>query len=295
MMQRATRYQVVRGLVIALLLTLIGWAGYETHGTLRAHLLRDRLLDASTTEVPAIVKDMAPYRRWLDRLLREANPEAESKPDARKQLHISLALLPVDAGQIDYLQERLLGAAPHEVPVLRDALAPYQDELAERLWSVVEQPAKGKEGQRLRAAAALALYDPDSPRWEKVRDQVADDLVAVPSVHVAAWRDSLNPVRQNLLPPLAGIFGNNQRRETERSQATDVLADYAADQAPALANLLLEAEEKPFAVFFPKLQVHEKQARALLQAEWTGNCLRTRPTRTRRSWPGGRPMPRWPC
>src|SRR5262249_62365818 len=109
----------------------------------QARALRDRLLDANTTEVPTIVKDMAPYRRWIDPLLRDACQEAEANQDTRKQLHASLALLPVDSGQKEYLHHRLLDAAPHEVPVLRDALAPHKENLLDQLWAAVAQPAKG--------------------------------------------------------------------------------------------------------------------------------------------------------
>ena len=67
---------------------------------------------------------------------------------------------------------RLLDAETAEVPVIRDALAPHKDELLDKLWAVVEKPEKGKEQQRLRAAAALAKYDPDSERWAKVQEAV---------------------------------------------------------------------------------------------------------------------------
>src|SRR5262249_37921874 len=154
------------------LLVLLVWGGYEAHGRLQAHALRGRLLDAKTDEVPTIVQEMAPYRRWLDPLLRDAYQEAEAKQDRSKQLHASLALLPVDATQVKYLYGRLLDAQPHEVPVLRDALAPHQDGLLDKLWAVVEAPARGKEHQRLRAAAALAKYDPDSEKWAKVQEAV---------------------------------------------------------------------------------------------------------------------------
>ena len=86
---------------------------------------------------------------------------------SRQKLHASLALLPVDATQVDYLYGRLLDAEPHEVPVIRDALAPHKDDLLDKLWAVVEKPEKGKESQRLRAAAALAKYDPESEKWAK--------------------------------------------------------------------------------------------------------------------------------
>jgi len=76
---------------------------------------------------------MAPYRRWLDPLLRDAYQEAEAKQDWGKQLHTSLALLPVDATQVEYLYGRLLDARPSEVPVIRDFLAPHKDHVVDQL------------------------------------------------------------------------------------------------------------------------------------------------------------------
>src|SRR5437868_5896687 len=134
---------------------------------MQARALRDRLLNAKTSEVPIIVEDMVPYRRWLNPLLRDANHEAEVKQDAPKQLHTSLALLPVDPKQVTYLYSRLLDAEPNDVAVIRDALAQSGNELVEQLWNAVELP-RGKESQRLRAAAALASYDKDNPRWSIV-------------------------------------------------------------------------------------------------------------------------------
>ena len=98
--------------------------------------LRDRLLEANTTEVPGIVKDMAPYRRWVDPLLHEAYAQAEKENDPRKQLHASLALLPVDSGQVDYLYGRLLEGEPQEVVVIREALSAHKADLTERLWAL---------------------------------------------------------------------------------------------------------------------------------------------------------------
>ena len=80
---------------------------------------------------------------------------------------------------MDYLYGRLLGAAPNEVPVIRDALAPHKDDLLDKLWAVAETPEKGKESQRLRAAAALAKYDPESEKWATFKPLLVNDLVAV--------------------------------------------------------------------------------------------------------------------
>jgi serine/threonine protein kinase len=177
MMKKAAQVHALRGVVAALVLTLLGWGAYVANGTMKAHALRDRLLDANISDVPMIVQDMAPYRHWLDPLLHDASAQADQDQDRRKQLHTSLALLPVDASQVGYLENRLLHAEAGEVAVIRDLLMPHQNQLVDRLWAVVETPEKGKESQRLRAGAALATYDPSSEKWAKFSPLIVNDLV----------------------------------------------------------------------------------------------------------------------
>jgi serine/threonine protein kinase/formylglycine-generating enzyme required for sulfatase activity len=266
MMRRATRYHALRGSVIAVLLVLAGWGVYEGYGTLKAHALRDRLLNAETTEVPVILSDMAPYRRWIDRLLRVAYQEAEANQDARKQLHASLALSPVDPGQVDYLYERLLRAEAHEVHVLRQALIAHQHELTERLWAVLEDGGADR-GLRLRAACALAAYLPDDSRWEQVGGDVAAELATQNALVADKWVAALRPVRTKLLAPLSSIFRDAKRRETERSLATDILGDYAADNPWMLADLLMDADDKQFAVIYPKFKEQAERGLSVVTDE----------------------------
>ena len=244
----------VRGMLAAVLLFLIGWGGYEWNGTLKAHALLDGLLRADTT------KCRPSLRTWLLIVVGSTlccmtpRPRRRRTTTVRKQLHTSLALLPVDASQVKYLYGRLLDAEPGEVPVIRDALAAHQEELVDKLWAVVEAPEKGKESQRLRAAAALAKYDPQGERWGKVQEAVGNDLVGVPAVYLALWMDSLRPVRAKLLAPLSAVYRETGRRDVERSLATDILADYAADQPQVLADLLMDADEQAVRRDLPEVQ-----------------------------------------
>jgi eukaryotic-like serine/threonine-protein kinase len=267
MMRQATRHHVGRALLAVAALALLGWVGYEAHGTLKAHALVDSLLRAETIKVPDVVADVASYRRWINPLLREANQEAATKQDARKQLHASLALLPVDDRQVGYLSSRLLDAEPQEVPVIRDALAAHQLKLVDQLWAVVKKPDKGKEHQRLRAAAALATYDPNGQEWNQVREQVVNDLVGAPAVYLATWLESFRPVRDKLQAPLLVVYRDDKRRETERSLAIDILTDYAAGQPNVLADLLMDADEKQFAVLYPKFKEQGERGLPLLTEE----------------------------
>ena len=272
MMRKAERYHLARGAALAVLLLILTVAGLgvrhqvlEKQNQSHAEGLVQRLLVADVAQVPDILKDIDSHRTWTDPLLRIHNEKAAE--GSSRKLHTSLALLPVDPQQRDYLYRRLLGAGPREVPILREALTTHKEELRGQLWAVMEKPVPGKEKQRLRAASALATYDPQNRRWEKVQDQVANDLVGVPTVHLAAWMDSLRPVRAKLLAPLRAVFLDRERRETERSLATDVLADFAADLPEVLADLLLEADEKQFAVLYPRLQDYGEGASHLLAVE----------------------------
>ncbi len=282
MMSKASRVHAVRGAVLGLLLAVATVTGLairdqvvkyqnatheqaeekrkETH----AAGLVQAVVNADTPQVPGIVGEMAEYRKWTDPLLREEYDKAADK--SRQKLHVSLALLPVDDTQVAYLFGQLLDAKPQEVPVIRDALAPYKDKLLDKLWAVAEAPNKGKEKQRLRAASALAKYDPDSEQWVKVQDAVGNDLVNEPSVYVPVWMESLRPVRVHLLPSLSVVYGDTNR-PVERSRATDILTDYAVDQGTVLANLVMDADVKQFAIFLPKLKERGDEGLPVLLGE----------------------------
>ena len=140
------------------------------------------------------------------------------------------------------------------MPVIRDALAPHQEALRERLWAVVDKPAAPAR-ERLRAAAALAKFDPESETWARAGASVVDDLVRENPVFLGQWSEMFRPVRNRLIPRLSAIFRDPApERAAERSLATNLLADYAADQPPVLADLLMDADAKQFAVIYPKLK-----------------------------------------
>jgi len=113
----------------------------------------------------------------------------------------------------------------------------------------------------------LAAYDAASPRWAKVQDQVVNDLVAVPPVYVATWMESLRGVSDKLVEPLAVVFRDGKRRETERYLATDILAEYAAAHPKLMVELLLDSDATQYKVLFPKLDVYGEAGLAPLAAE----------------------------
>ena len=106
-------------------------------------------------------------------------------------------------------------------------------------------------------------------------------------------------MRRPLLRPLGRVFrGEAPRLKEHRLTAAGVLADYAADQPELLADLLLDADAKQFAVLWPVLQTHREQAIARMRARepwrqpdyWKRLLRSTRPGEgiaARRAAPGG--------
>ena len=162
--------------------------------------LVQQLLSADTRQVPGIIKGLGHYRRWTDPELKQAMSDASCRPAHR--LHASLALLPVDGGQVAFLEARMLDANPADLAVVRDALEPHRAELTPKLWAVLDA-AKAGDPRLLPAAGALADYEPENPRWNDLGGKVAQALVTVNPVFLGEWLDALRPVRGKLTAPLA--------------------------------------------------------------------------------------------
>jgi formylglycine-generating enzyme required for sulfatase activity len=270
MMNRAGRLHAMRvimaaGVVlVALTIGLRVWQYSldKSRSDLARELVR-RLLDADIGQVPGIIAEMDEYRAWTDPLLESENQSA----DAGRKLRTSLALLPKDPAQRDYLADKLLEAEPRDVQVIVEALLPHEAELKEALWQRAEELPQGHEGQRLRAACALARYDPENPKWLAIQDGVAGDLTSVPAVYLVSWMELLRPVRLQLLDPLARVFGNAGQHETQRSLATAVLSDYGADQPELIANLLMDSDPAQFAILYPRAAAASARIQPILHEE----------------------------
>jgi serine/threonine protein kinase/formylglycine-generating enzyme required for sulfatase activity/tetratricopeptide (TPR) repeat protein len=271
MMNRASRLHGIRGVMTLAFLLAAGLGGIvvrnrvvENENNTHAAGLVQRLLDADTPQVPEVVNAMREYRRWVDPALHSELAKLEA--DSREKLHASLALLPVDASQVDYLSERLGKADPGELFVIRNALKPRRGELAPRLWAVLESVKPG-DIRLLPSAAALATYDPDGGKWEAVGGKVAEALVSVNPVFLGSWLDALRPVRISLITPLATIFRERDRPETEHALATNILADYASDDPRRLADLLMVADPKAYLSLFPVAQRMADEVLPVFQSE----------------------------
>jgi len=276
MMARAGKYHALRGMTLGLLLAVAAATGLaireqvvEQRKATHAAGLVQRLLDADTAQVPGVIGEMAEYRQWTDPVLRQEIAKAADR--SRQKLHASLALLPVDASQIDYLSEQLLTCTLEQFPIVREALLPHKADVMEKLWRVEQDDAQDT-AQRFRAAAALAEYAPDDERWEETAPFVAQHLTtAISSVNLGQWRQVLQPASKSLVGPLTRLHAERSRSEKQREAAAFVMSGYLRDEPLKLADAILTADElaeyaplvdalKPHAATVTQPLLHEMQA-----------------------------------
>ncbi len=98
--------------------------------------------------------------------------------------------------------------------------------------------------------------------------KVAQTLVTINSIHLGPWLEALRPVRGKLIGPLVAIF-RDKRPESEHAQATNILTDYASDDAGRLAELLMVADSKAFLSFFPVAQKRPERVLPVFEVELT--------------------------
>ena len=265
MIGAAARCYALRGLIAMVAVALLALGAYELHGRSRAIELRDQLFRAEFDKLPAIVGELANYRRWAGPLLRQDDDEARRNNDEAKRLRTSLALLPNDDSQVDYLYDRLTDAQPSEIDVLRRALLVHKERLIEKLWGVVKSPSNDQ--QYLCAVSSLALYAPADPRWQTAAGDVAATLARASPFSVKQWIDALQGVQDRLVGPLSSIARDRDRNANQRLCATNILAACAADRAELLTPVLIDGSDEQFDVVFSCLSRLGAEPLRLLAAE----------------------------
>lgn len=260
-MRVSRRRHVWRGALAAALTALVIAVGMEGYARYHAASTVDHLLSAETADVPSVIRQLEPLYPWARQRLTAALDDGEPK----RQLHASLALLPVDAGQIDLLRGRLLDAAPQEFRVIAEALEPYRHELAEDFWKLAADSTRSTQ-VRFRAVCALAAWTPADPRWSKHADEAAAWLVSENPLLLGQWLEILRPAAGSLIKPLQQLAGGDDGSES-RHHVIVVLAEYLRDDPKQLLALGRTVGQAELSVLAGPLKRHASPAVAGLRSE----------------------------
>jgi serine/threonine protein kinase/formylglycine-generating enzyme required for sulfatase activity len=263
MMRKATWLYACELGLIAIFASLVGLGAWRMNASVKASSLVQQIGRVETSEVPNIIRELMAYRAAAVPLLTKMLAEA---PDGSKeQLHLSLAILPDHPDQAAYLYRRLLAAGVNELYVIREALRGHRGTIGQQLWEVLTDSQNPEE--RLRAACALADYEPENALWSTVARDVAAKLVTRDPFELGKWSDCLERVHRALVEPLTEIVRERSREQAHRLVAANLVARYAVDQPEEVANLLLASEPRFGALLLPVLKAHPEQAMGIMEEE----------------------------
>ena len=265
-MKAAARHHLFRAAAVFVVGVATIVAAGVGYGYYSAHVLVERLLVADTSRVPGIVDDLGPFRLWANRALRAAADD--SARSSSERLHARLALLPAGLVKPESLIDPLLTAPPEAFRAILGMLAPHRQALAGPLWTVAQSADLNRE-RRLRAACALATFDPFEAKWRQIAPDVANMLLGENPLLVNEWVDRLRPVGRSLLGPLADVSAGLSDGGARRL-ATSILADYAMADPEQLVELLINADPEQFAVFLSGVKSHRGVAIPILQNRVAG-------------------------
>jgi eukaryotic-like serine/threonine-protein kinase len=269
MMKKSGRMHGIRAGLIGVAAAVIVAAGFLIAGRVEdqqnqhyANALVQSLMAANTADVEDIVKELNKYRQWAVPELEKVVSDKSSEP--KEKLHASLALVENDQSRVDYLTDRMLTGKAEEVPVIVKFLLPYKNGLTERLWQTIKS---GSGEQQIRAAAALAQFDPKNDVWQEVNTDVVTALVSVPTVDAKQWINMLRPVGMKLVGPLETRYRDRSpNRDAERPLAAAALSDYLKSDLQKLIDLILLADnDREFVPLLQSLRPHHQLASQTLR------------------------------
>jgi serine/threonine protein kinase len=277
MMHQAGRIHGIRLILLTSMMALVALGGLSIRNAVNAETRRqesvlrseglvDALANAKTSQVPGLVAELQRYREWADPILKTRLQRAGDSWSAR--LHLSMALLPVDAGQADSLVQRLPGLSVEQLPVVCAALKSQRASVAPPLWQLLLNDQSAAT-DRFQAACALAMLVPIDPQWSQATGFVASHLVnEVPTLFLGQRLEQLHSVRSLLIPSLMAAFRDRTAQHAkQRVIAATSLASYLNNQPESLAELILEADTLPtFSPLVDALRPHASVVQATLEA-----------------------------
>jgi hypothetical protein len=238
MLTAAGRYHGTRVAIATLLLIAAALVGTEWRGRSRARQLVGQLMTADVQKVPAIIPQMQPYRRWVDPLLYSAVREAEANRNVDSHLNLSLALLPIDATQLDWLTNHVLDAPPDDVDAIRHAIwfRPERNAVVASMKQHMKNieaadSSQGRSSQqraasRLPAASLIALYEPTSLESPALSDSLINELLMTALADRKRWIELLRPAGAAMTNAAERAASNPELSPQERIQAGIVLESF---------------------------------------------------------------------
>lgn len=257
MLRVAALFHGLRILTVCFGLVALAWLGMTISKHWSVAGLVDKLVSADPQQVPAIIQqlDTSPdlAAAYLKPYL-EMVPQKDAEVVA--QLHARMAAVTRDSKHVEPLIEYLLnGSRESYIIPIRELLRPHAASLSDQLRATLRDESQAAQ-QRFRAALALAEFLPpqsvDTLTEQELQFVIAQLTLASDELQ-PLLRTALRPLRQNLVPVLSKLIGNEEISPAQQRAVAEALADFAASDTGLLAELLTLTTQEQYRILFPRL------------------------------------------
>ena len=277
----AKRNQAIAGLMATVALTMLVGTIVASAFAIKAHRAQknralaqlDAIATAEASALGGIFNDLRPFKTSVLPMLQERLSSGKNAETEKHRLKMAIIELEDDQAARVKLAESmvddLLESDAGDFFVCRMCLRFRKDELADSLWLATSDLSKeSSSGKRFRAAAALALYDPDSPNWQKVAPDVASYLASINEIEMAQWLKSVTPIRDKLKPTLINAFlSRESQSDMMPKRAAAVLSRLFSDNVPLLVGLVPDATPQQISNLSGALGINRSDAVEQLNAK----------------------------
>lgn len=262
--QKRRRTIAVAALALLLASAFIGWIQLRRQAD-------ERQATALTSGIARTnISDLAEALKRLQELRQYALPKLQQlyqQSETAEQLQLAIARLQLGDTAAELLptaRDQTLESQPEQLLPLAQLLRPWTAQLQPELQRILQNEQQTARN-RLHAACLLAAWEPsdgDKTTWAQPATAtfVAGQLAALNPVFVGTYQEVLRPQARHLIAPLATLFADPRQSEVARTIVTGLLADYAKDDVPVLAQTLLTADPVADKLLFPLLEADRARA-----------------------------------
>ena len=264
LMVAARNYYLTRSGCTLMVVLLVGYF----FALSKAELLYQNLKDSDPSHVAECIRQIEPYRYFVDSLLWDDLENTKSDNDPKALIRVRVALLPSDPGQFELILPHLLAADVNELVGLRAALRLRAPKFVGKLWPILCDP-EADQNQRLRTAVLLAQFDPKDPKWKDVIKDVVAMLLTQEEYRRESWVAPFSALWSDLLPALEDRLVATDESKPDVKIKKNLLKIY--DQVVPISDKgyqpfqgLLQEECSPQATEVEKYNLLMKKANAVV-------------------------------
>ncbi len=211
--------------------------GLYSYREIHSKNLVQRLIDADTSQVSSVLRELRPYQSWvvpkLQSLSRFSIAESD-QPMERAELHIGLAMFDSDPDQAKRILDNLGSIEDVHLKSILDYLNTCRSLDDSDLVRRLKQSLSDRRPQALNIAALIALRPNAKIAWPDYADPICDLLVHKPNTSLAYWPDLLYPLRRDLVPVLVQMGERLQQKDDGSLESTAALVIAMARDEPSV-------------------------------------------------------------